>query len=126
MIQDILTKNISKFLEIKCFKMRPKIILGNRIFDNRGSVRFNNKLLFKNIKRFYTVHNYNNNFIRAWHGHFNEEKFIVYKRNFSDITVKIDNKDNPSKKNKIYSFILNCSDSALYISPKVLQMDPCH
>ena len=119
MIQDILTKNISKFLEIKFFKMRPKIILGNRIFDNRGSVRFNNKLLFKNIKRFYTVHNYNNNFIRAWHGHFNEEKFIgCIKGTFQISAVKIDNKDNPSKKNKIYSFILNCSDSGFVHIPK--------
>ena len=107
--------------------MKPKIILGNRIFDDRGSVRFNNKLLFKNIKRFYTVHNYNNNFIRAWHGHFNEEKFIgCIKGTFQISAVKIDNRDNPSKKNKIYSFILNYSDSGFVHIPKVLQMDLCH
>ena len=48
--------------------MEPKIITGNRIFDKRGSVRFNNNLIFKNIKRFYTVHNYQKKFYKsmAW------------------------------------------------------------
>ena len=99
--------------------MQPKKIPGHRIFDNRGSVRFNNKLTFKNIKRFYTVHNYNSNFIRAWHGHFNEEKFIgCIKGTFQISAVKIDKKNNPSKKNKIYTFILNQADSDFIYIPK--------
>jgi len=72
--------------------MSPKLITGNRIFDNRGSLRFSNDLSFKNIKRFYTVHNYNKNFIRAWHGHINEEKYIgCIKGTFQVSAVKIDN-----------------------------------
>ena len=46
--------------------MDPKIITGNRVFDNRGSLIFNNNLKFDNIKRFYIVHNYSKNFIRKW------------------------------------------------------------
>ena len=54
--------------------MGPKLINGNRIFDNRGSLRFSNELSFKNIKRFYIVHNYAKILSRAWHGHMYEEK----------------------------------------------------
>ena len=61
--------------------MEPKLIIGNRVYDNRGSLRFSNDFGFKNIKRFYTVHNYNKNFIRAWHGHMNEEKYISMSNN---------------------------------------------
>jgi dTDP-4-dehydrorhamnose 3,5-epimerase len=99
--------------------MEPKIIIGNRIFDNRGSVRFNNNLVFKNVKRFYTVHNYEKNFIRAWHGHFKEEKFIgCIKGTFQISAVKIDKKKNPNKKNKVFSFILNQSNSNFIHIPK--------
>ena len=99
--------------------MDPKIITGNRIFDNRGSVRFNNNLNFKNIKRFYTVHNYQKNFIRAWHGHFKEEKFIgCIKGTFQISAVKINKKKDPNKKNKVFSFIINQSNSNFVHIPK--------
>lgn len=99
--------------------MDPKIITGNRIFDNRGSVRFNNNINFKNIKRFYTVHNYQKNFIRAWHGHFKEEKFIgCIRGTFQVSAVKIDRKDKPNKKNKVFSFILNQSNNDFVHIPK--------
>lgn len=99
--------------------MVPKLILGNRKFDNRGSVRFSNDLNFKTIKRFYTVHNYTKNFIRAWHGHMNEEKYIgCINGTFQISAVKIDNLKKPSKKNKIYNFVLNKSDSNFVHIPK--------
>ena len=99
--------------------MEPKIVIGNRIFDNRGSVRFNNNLVFKKVKRFYTVHNYEKNFIRAWHGHFKEEKFIgCIKGTFQISAVKIDKKKNPNKKNKVFSFIINQSNSNFVHIPK--------
>ena len=44
--------------------MEPSLVKGNRIFDNRGSLRFSNDLNFKGIKRFYIVHNYSKNFIK--------------------------------------------------------------
>lgn len=99
--------------------MEPKIISGNRIYDNRGSVRFNNNLEFKNLKRFYTVHNYSKNFIRAWHGHLKEEKFIgCIKGTFQVSAVKINNKKKPNKKNKVYTFILNHTNNDFIHIPK--------
>ncbi len=99
--------------------MEPKLITGNRIFDNRGSVRFNNNLIFKDVKRFYTVHNYQKNFIRAWHGHFKEEKFIgCIKGTFQISAVKIENKKKPNKKNKIFTYYLNESNNDFVYIPK--------
>ncbi len=108
-----------RYSRTKYSNMGPKIISGSRIFDNRGSVRFNNNLSFDNIKRFYTVHNYNKNFIRAWHGHFKEEKFIgCIKGTFQVSAVKIDKKTKPNKKSKVYSFVLNQSNNDFLYIPK--------
>lgn len=99
--------------------MKPKLINGNRIYDNRGSVRFNNELNFKNIKRFYTVHNYTKNFVRAWHGHMKEEKYIsCIKGTFQISIVKIDNIKKPNKKNPINTFYLNESNNNFVYVPK--------
>lgn len=118
MIPGIQIRSISKYLK-KIFNMEPKLINGNRIFDNRGSVRFNNDLNFKNIKRFYTVHNYVKNFIRAWHGHLHEEKFIgCLKGTFQISAVKIDDVKKPNKKNNIHNFFLNHSNSNFIHIPK--------
>ena len=99
--------------------MIPKIIEGNRIFDNRGSVQFNNDLKFQKIKRFYVVHNYSKNFVRAWHGHLKEEKYIsCTKGTFQKSAVQLDNIKKPGKKNKIFSFILNENDNKFVHIPK--------
>lgn len=99
--------------------MEPRLVIGNRIYDNRGSLRFSNDLEFKKIKRFYTVHNYNKNFVRAWHGHLNEEKYIgCIKGTFQISAVKIDNIKKPNKKNKIHNFFLNESNNNFVHIPK--------
>tara|TARA_B110000238_G_C16131019_1_gene441432 strand:- start:580 stop:1017 length:438 start_codon:yes stop_codon:yes gene_type:complete len=99
--------------------MIPKIIEGNRIFDNRGSVQFNNDLKFQKIKRFYVVHNYSKNFVRAWHGHLKEEKYIsCTKGTFQISAVQLDNIKKPGKKNKIFSFIVNENDNKFVHIPK--------
>ena len=99
--------------------MEPKLISGNRFYDNRGSLRFSNELDFKDIKRFYTVHNYNKNFIRAWHGHLREEKYIgCIKGTFQISAVKLDNIKKPNKKNKVFNFFLNKSNSYFVYIPK--------
>ena len=99
--------------------MIPKIIKGNKVFDNRGSLRFSNTLSLKNVKRFYIVHNYDINFIRAWHGHLKEEKYITcIKGTFQVSAVKISKVRNPNKKTKINNFTLNQSDNDFLYIPK--------
>ena len=99
--------------------MIPKLIKGDRVYDNRGSLRFSNNLNFKKIKRFYIVHNYDINFIRAWHGHLKEEKYITcIKGTFQVSAVKISKVRNPNKKTKINNFTLNQSDNDFLYIPK--------
>lgn len=44
--------------------------------DDRGSVAFVNDFDFEDVKRFYQVSNHKRGFIRAWHGHENEGKYV--------------------------------------------------
>jgi len=52
------------------------IIPGGVAVDDRGSVRFVNDFNFQNVKRFYQVQNHKRDFIRAWHGHHHEAKYV--------------------------------------------------
>jgi len=55
---------------------RIKTIPGGISIDDRGSVRYVNDFDFQNVKRFYQVDNHSRGFIRAWHGHKNEGKYV--------------------------------------------------
>ncbi len=54
----------------------PFLIPGGVAVDDRGSVRFVNDFNFKDVKRFYQVQNHRQGFIRAWHGHQHEGKYV--------------------------------------------------
>lgn len=54
----------------------PCIIEGGIAVDDRGSLRFANEFNFSDVKRFYQVKNHREGFIRAWHGHENEGKYV--------------------------------------------------
>ena len=56
--------------------MNFKIIKGGLFADDRGFLRFINDFDFSNVKRFYQVENYKKGFIRAWHGHKKEAKYV--------------------------------------------------
>jgi len=52
------------------------LISGDLVVDDRGTVKFVNDFDFKNVKRFYEVENHQRGFIRAWHGHKKEDKYV--------------------------------------------------
>jgi dTDP-4-dehydrorhamnose 3,5-epimerase len=56
--------------------MEIKIINGGLSVDDRGSVTFVNDFNFSDVKRFYVVENHRSGFIRAWHGHEREGKYV--------------------------------------------------
>ena len=53
-----------------------RLIKGGLAVDDRGSVKFVNDFDFTNINRFYQVENHRRGYIRAWHGHEREGKYI--------------------------------------------------
>jgi len=53
-----------------------QVLNGGLAVDDRGSVSFVNDFTFEGVKRFYQVENHRKGFIRAWHGHQKEGKFV--------------------------------------------------
>jgi dTDP-4-dehydrorhamnose 3,5-epimerase len=58
--------------------IEPKLINGGLAVDDRGQLMFINEFDFStaNIKRFYVVSNHSKGFVRAWHGHKKEGKYV--------------------------------------------------
>ena len=56
------------------------VLNGGVFVDDRGSIRFVNDFDFKGVKRFYQVENHERGFIRAWHGHKKEGKYVYVAR----------------------------------------------
>ena len=53
-----------------------EIFEGKIIADDRGTVRFINDFNFEGVKRFYQVENHRRGYIRAWHCHRVEGKYV--------------------------------------------------
>jgi dTDP-4-dehydrorhamnose 3,5-epimerase-like enzyme len=92
--------------------METKILNGGISIDDRGSVRFVNDFNFSDVKRFYQVENHSRGFIRAWHGHKKEGKYVYVVSGSALIGVV------NMETEKISKFVL--SDK----SPKILWIPP--
>jgi len=53
-----------------------RLIEGKVAADDRGTVKFVNDFNFEGVKRFYQVENHRRGFIRAWHCHEREGKYV--------------------------------------------------
>lgn len=98
---------------------QPKLIKGGLAVDDRGSVSFINDFDFKNVKRFYMVDNHKQGFIRAWHGHKNEAKYVLLAKGSALVcAVKVDDWAEPSKDAEIHKFILSDKNPSVLFIPK--------
>lgn len=80
--------------------------------DDRGFLRFVNDFDFDGVKRFYQVENYSKNFIRAWHGHRNEAKYVYVSKGSALIgAVNMQNEE------VFKTTLTSQSPSVLYIPP---------
>lgn len=55
---------------------KPKVLQGGISVDDRGSIYHVNDFDFADVKRFYQVRNHRVGYIRAWHGHISEAKYV--------------------------------------------------
>lgn len=70
--------------------------VGGLATDDRGTVRFVNDFDFSGVKRFYTVENHQAGFVRAWHGHRKEEKYVYCTRGAAIVAVvQVEDFDQP-------------------------------
>lgn len=100
--------------------MESKIIIGGIATDDRGSVRFVNDFNFENVKRFYQVQNHKRDFIRAWHGHKIEGKYVYVAKGSALIgAVPLDMMINKNiDDSKIIKVVLSSNN------PKILYIPP--
>jgi dTDP-4-dehydrorhamnose 3,5-epimerase len=95
----------------------PTLIEGGLAVDDRGQVSFVNNFDFADVKRFYMVSNHKAGFVRAWHAHKKEAKYVLAVKGAAIVgAVKIDNWEKPSKAADVKRFILSeKKPSILYI-----------
>ena len=95
----------------------PRLIQGALAVDDRGSVSFVNDFDFAGVKRFYIVANHRTGFVRAWHAHRKESKYVAVTRGAALVgAVKVDNWDDPSPDARVHRHVLSAQNpSVLYI-----------
>jgi len=95
----------------------PVVISGDLFVDDRGELGFVNEFDMKDVKRFYTVTNHKRGFIRAWHAHKKEAKYVTVVSGAALVaTVQIDNWRNPSRELNVHQYVLSAvKPSVLYI-----------
>jgi dTDP-4-dehydrorhamnose 3,5-epimerase-like enzyme len=97
--------------------MDPTLLIGDLAVDDRGEVGFVNDFDFAGVKRFYTVRNHRQGFVRAWHAHRREAKYVTVVAGAAVVgAVQVDNWDNPSKDLKVLRYVLSAArPRVLYI-----------
>jgi dTDP-4-dehydrorhamnose 3,5-epimerase-like enzyme len=99
--------------------LTPRLLLGDTAVDDRGEVGFVNDFDFSRVRRFYTVTNHGKGFVRAWHAHRHEAKYVLVIRGTALVgAVAIDNWEAPSKQSRVWRYVLSAHKPAiLYIPP---------
>jgi len=98
---------------------KPVLMAGGLAADDRGELAYVNDFHFEGVKRFYMVSNYKQGFVRAWHGHKREAKYVTAVSGAAVVgAVCIDDWERPSKELEVQRFVLSAHrPSVLYIPP---------
>ncbi len=98
-------------------KEKPHIFNGGLAVDDRGETAFVNEFDFEGVKRFYIVSNHKAGFVRAWHAHKHEAKYVTAVSGEAIIgAVKIDNWEKPSKDLSVERYVISSKKpQVLYI-----------
>lgn len=95
----------------------PVLIEGGLGVDDRGQIAFVNDFHFEDVKRFYLVSNHRAGFVRAWHAHRREAKYVMVVQGAAIMAaVAIDDWEHPSKDKQVHRYVLSATKpSVLYI-----------
>lgn len=97
----------------------PHLIEGGLSVDDRGLVEFVNDFHFERVKRFYFVSNHQAGFVRAWHAHKREAKYVSVVEGAAIVAaVAIDNWDHPSKDAEMHRYVLSDHKPAVLYIPE--------
>jgi len=96
----------------------PHIIEGTLFVDDRGSVTFINDFRLDGLRRFYIVANHSPGFIRAWHAHREECKYVMTVSGSAIVAaVKVDDWERPSKDLPIHRYVLSAQKPTILCIP---------
>ena len=98
--------------------MEPVMMAGGLAVDDRGEVGFVNGFDFAGVKRFYTVRNHRGGFVRAWHAHRREAKFVTAVSGAALVgAVRIDDWDTPSPSLPVVRHVLAAAQPRVLFIP---------
>lgn len=96
----------------------PKVIEGGLAVDDRGQLSFVNDFDFRGVKRFYMVSNHAAGFVRAWHAHKKEAKYVLVVKGAALVgAVAIDDWDKPAKDAEVHRYVLSAEKPAVLYIP---------
>ena len=96
----------------------PQLLAGNLAVDDRGQLAFVNDFAFEGVKRFYIVSNHRQGFIRAWHAHRHEAKYVTVVDGAALVgAVAVDDWDAPSRSAQVHRFVLSAIKPAVLFIP---------
>jgi dTDP-4-dehydrorhamnose 3,5-epimerase len=86
----------------------PRLISGGLAVDDRGSLAFVNDFDFTGVKRFYLIRNHRQGFVRAWHAHRREAKYVTVTRGAALVgAVRIDDWESPAADATVHRHVLS-------------------
>jgi len=96
----------------------PTLFTGNLAIDDRGELGFVNAFDFAGVKRFYTVSNHRQGFIRAWHGHKHEAKYVTVVRGAALVAaVRVTDWEAPARDVPVSRYVLSARQPAVLSIP---------
>ena len=96
----------------------PSLLRGAIAVDDRGEVGFVNDFDFAGVRRFYTVRNHQSGFVRAWHGHRREGKYVLAASGSALVcAVAIDDWQTPSRDAVVHRYVLSERTPAILFIP---------
>jgi dTDP-4-dehydrorhamnose 3,5-epimerase-like enzyme len=98
---------------------QPRLIRGGSATDDRGTLKFVNDFDLATVRRFYVVTNHAAGFVRAWHGHQREGKYVIVLQGAAVVAaVRVDDWARPDPDAKVHRFVLSEREpAALFIPP---------
>lgn len=89
---------------------KPVLTQGRIAVDDRGSLSFVNEFAFERVKRFYVVSNHRAGFVRAWHAHKHEEKYVLVVEGAALVcAVAIDDWSSPNRAAEVHRYVLSAA-----------------
>ncbi len=96
----------------------PRLLQGALAVDDRGSVAFVNDFDLSGLRRFYLVRNHRQGFVRAWHAHRREEKFVTVTSGAALVgAVRVDDWATPARDAEVHRHVLSADRPAVLRIP---------